>query len=342
MISNGPRRCPACSCRPTRCGRRASSRTAPTSVGVLGALNRVYLNIGLFSEEWLLHFRPLVGGKRITPIEIADADKNSSYWQATTRSDARHGAVLPQDRAAGPPHGHAGRQGPPARPTRPSSTAARSCSPKTARAAIRASSRPICACTGQPCTSGQIVENTETEYFRWMRPEVDETRLPRPTTSCRPIAASRSPEIGINACSPLGTNAIRNNIWDNFSSETYKTLPAVGEITVLQSDRRHAVALRRCPAADAAMCGRHRCVSVWSTAPFLQNNSVGPFNPDPVGRRAGCTPSTNRSSRCCGRNGAKGRRSSATGSPGRATSSARRHAAISRCRPATCRGELIP
>jgi hypothetical protein len=33
------------------------------SVGVLGALNRVYVNIGLFSEEWLLHFRLLVGGK---------------------------------------------------------------------------------------------------------------------------------------------------------------------------------------------------------------------------------------------------------------------------------------
>src|SRR5262249_36749522 len=30
------------------------------SVGALGALNRVYINIGLFSEEWLLHFRPLV------------------------------------------------------------------------------------------------------------------------------------------------------------------------------------------------------------------------------------------------------------------------------------------
>ena len=35
-----------------------------------------------------------------------------------------------------------------------------------------------------------------------------------------------------NACSPLGTNAIRGNIWDNFSSETYKTLPSVGKVTV--------------------------------------------------------------------------------------------------------------
>ena len=53
------------------------------SVGALGALNRVYLNIGLFSEEWLLHFNPVVGGKPITPIPIAIAEKNSSYWQAT-------------------------------------------------------------------------------------------------------------------------------------------------------------------------------------------------------------------------------------------------------------------
>jgi hypothetical protein len=53
------------------------------SVGALGALNRVFLNIGLFSEEWLLHFKPLIGGKQITPIEIRVARKNSTYWDAT-------------------------------------------------------------------------------------------------------------------------------------------------------------------------------------------------------------------------------------------------------------------
>jgi len=42
-----------------------------------------------------------------------------------------------------------------------------------------------------------------------------------------------------NACSPLATNAIRGNIWDNFLSSTYnflsstyKDLPSVGAITV--------------------------------------------------------------------------------------------------------------
>jgi hypothetical protein len=53
------------------------------SVGALGALNRVYLNIGLFSEEWLLHFNALAGGTPISPIEITVARKNSAYWLAT-------------------------------------------------------------------------------------------------------------------------------------------------------------------------------------------------------------------------------------------------------------------
>ena len=34
------------------------------SVGALGALNRVYINIGVYSEEWLRHFKALIGGQR--------------------------------------------------------------------------------------------------------------------------------------------------------------------------------------------------------------------------------------------------------------------------------------
>src|SRR5262249_2595435 len=35
------------------------------------------------SEEWLLHFRPFIGGRKISPIKISDAEKQSVYWQAT-------------------------------------------------------------------------------------------------------------------------------------------------------------------------------------------------------------------------------------------------------------------
>ena len=68
------------------------------SVGALGALNRVYLNIGLFSEEWLLHFNPLVGGKH----DHADRDRRRAeelgLLAGDRSADAGHGAVLPARR----------------------------------------------------------------------------------------------------------------------------------------------------------------------------------------------------------------------------------------------------
>ena len=60
------------------------------SVGAMGALNRVYLNIGTFSEEWLLHFNPLVGGKPITPIEISVARQELGVFQGDRSADVRH------------------------------------------------------------------------------------------------------------------------------------------------------------------------------------------------------------------------------------------------------------
>ena len=60
-------------------------------MGALGALNRVYLNIGTFSEEWLLHFNPLVGGKTITPIEIKVAREEFFLLRSDRKPDARHG-----------------------------------------------------------------------------------------------------------------------------------------------------------------------------------------------------------------------------------------------------------
>src|SRR5262249_47163153 len=53
------------------------------SVGVMGALNRVYVNIGLYSEDWFTHFNPVLGGKPITPFLIKNAEENSAYWRAT-------------------------------------------------------------------------------------------------------------------------------------------------------------------------------------------------------------------------------------------------------------------
>ena len=56
-------------------------------------------------------------------------------------------------------------------------------------------------------------------------------------------------------------------------------------------------------------------ISVWSTAPFLLNNSVGPFNADPSVDGRMRVVRRGRSSRCCGRKSATRTRSWATRFP---------------------------
>ena len=80
------------------------------SVGALGSLNRVYVNIGLFSEEWLTHFNALVGGKPISPIQISVAREHSSYWHATESQTPASRPVLPGDGEAGLSQECAGRR----------------------------------------------------------------------------------------------------------------------------------------------------------------------------------------------------------------------------------------
>ena len=131
---------------------------------------------------------------------------------------------------------------------------------------------------GEPCKAGQIIENTA-EYFEWMRNEVKKPDFLTDNFLSTDRRVSIQ-EIGINACSPLATNAIRGDIWDNFSSETYKELPATGQITLynpvdgtpFQYDMRGGGRGYVRPAS---------LTSLWSSAPFLQNNSVGPFNWNP-------------------------------------------------------------
>src|SRR5690606_31842237 len=43
---------------------------------------RVYINIGTFHEEWVKHFKPLIGGDQ-EPMDVAYARENSVYWRNT-------------------------------------------------------------------------------------------------------------------------------------------------------------------------------------------------------------------------------------------------------------------
>jgi hypothetical protein len=81
-----------------------------------------------------------------------------------------------------------------------------------------------------------------------------------------------------NACSPLARNALAGNIWDNFSSQSYKDLPSVGDIIVQDpftgEDRKFTM-----PAGGRGYTRPPSLISLWTTAPFLLNNAVGPFDP---------------------------------------------------------------
>ncbi len=258
------------------------------SVGVMGALNRVYINIGVFSEEWLLHFNALVGGKEITPITIANARKNSSYFEATenqTMDMARFFLKTTDPHYLKDAPGGAGYlSADQAQLTRGKTVFAERC------ARCHSSKLPPQAqgldethgCNGKDYLTcwNKYWEWTKTEEFKQKMREIvlaeDFLKDNYLSTELRvPVTLLQT-----NACSPLATNAIGGNIWDNFSSQSYKDLPSVGSITwydpVTGEPRQYAM-----PAGGRGYTRPPSLVSLWSTAPFLLNNTVGEFQSSP-------------------------------------------------------------
>jgi hypothetical protein len=259
------------------------------SVGLLGALNRVHLNIGLFSEEWLLHFNPVVGGKAITPIPIATAQKNSGYWQATEAGtpntalfflkaarpdrlkDAPGGDSYLGDGAATLDHGKQVF----------ADTCARCHSSKAPTPPADLALNPEkCAGAGYlDCFKHYWTWTQTDDYKAQMRTIVRAADFLTDnylSTEARiPVTLLRT-----NVCSPLATNALADNIWDNFSSQTYKQLPSVGTAT-LSDPFTGAPMPYAMPAGGRGYTRVPSLISLWSTAPFLLNNSVGPFSSDP-------------------------------------------------------------
>src|SRR4029453_15582640 len=211
------------------------------SVGALGALNRVFLNIGLFSEEWLTHFNALIGGKRTSPIEIAVARKNSTYWEATeaqTPDMARFflKTATPhklQDADEGKGASYVTTdQAKLARGQVVFGERCARCHSSKAPAPPPEIGIATCAGSGYLDCWNRYWNWTKTDAFKEQMREIvarddflDNNFL---STDLRvPVTLLET-----NACSPLATNGIGGNIWDNFPSQSYKALPSVGKITV--------------------------------------------------------------------------------------------------------------
>jgi hypothetical protein len=257
------------------------------SVGALGALNRVYINIGLFSEEWLLHFNAFIGGKPITPIEISVAEKNSSYWKATEAQTFLLAQFLLKagqpDRLKDAPGGAQYLTAAATVLDRGKEVFAERCArchssklPKPAQGVDPGG----CAGPHYLTCWNRYWEWTKTDDFKQKTREIvkapdflDNNYL---STDLRvPVTLLET-----NACSPLATNAIGGNIWDNFSSQSYKDLPSVGEITIY--DPFTGVPKQyKMPAGGRGYTRPPSLISLWSTGPYLLNNTVGKFDPSP-------------------------------------------------------------
>ena len=251
------------------------------SVGALGALNRVYINIGLFGKEWMLHFIPLLGGRTITPIPIATAEKNSTYWRATEEQSPNVAlfflAASDPDKLPATAHGF---------PTNAAlldrgkvvfaERCARCHSSKLPDRAFHDFFQPGCV--------GPKYLKCWNDYWQWTKSAEFKQQMIQMvkandfltdnalTTDVRVPATL----LETQSCSPLATNAIKNDIWDNFSSKAYKELEPVGKVTVQD------VYTGKMSEINLAGGGRGytrppSLVSIWSTAPFLVNNSLGPF-----------------------------------------------------------------
>ena len=255
------------------------------SVGGLGALNRVYVNIGLFSEEWLQHFIPLVGGKELSPFPIAAADKNSAYWNATKAQTPDLAlfflATGKPDYLKNAPGGEQFLSKDVKTLERGKVVFAENC------ARCHSSKLPPKAFSFFPnggC-AGPGYLSCWNNYWAW-------TKTPEFKKEAKKIVLAKdflddnflSTELRVpvtlletNACSPLATNALKNDIWDNFSSQSYKDLPSVGKVIVhdpLTGEPKEYVM----PAGGRGYTRPAPLVSIWSTAPFLQNNRLGKFN----------------------------------------------------------------
>ncbi|WP_150048432.1 MULTISPECIES: hypothetical protein [Methylomonas] len=253
------------------------------SVGALGALNRVFVNIGLFSEEWTEHFRPLVGGKKISPFPIATARKNSSYWLATEAQTPDLAlfflATAQPDYLSKAPGGDKFLKASEDTMKRGKDVFAETC------ARCHSSKLPEKAYSFFPngCVGSDYLGCWD-KYWKWTKTDEFKTEM-------KAIVAKEdflkdnflSTELRVpvsllqtNACSPLATNGLANNIWDNFTSQSYKDLPSVGKYTV-----HHPITGApydyTLPGGGRGFTRPASLISVWSTAPYLLNNSLGKF-----------------------------------------------------------------
>ena len=239
------------------------------SVGVAGASLRVYVNIGMCSDYTLTLLDPVSGQARPQqPFDMDTARATCADWRATeARMEAAEaflktiGPMRLADAPGGARH-------------------------LTTDADLLRRGKLAFADHCARCHSSkrppQDVASDPSRLAEWYRASVqapdflDENFL---SDDARyPVT-----EIGTNVARAIGTNAARGHLWEQFSSETYKSLKAVGKVPRLYNPRKPEKPIDDFEIGPGGG-GYYRTpslVAVWATAPYLHNNMLGTFVPDP-------------------------------------------------------------
>jgi hypothetical protein len=236
------------------------------NIGIVGALSRVYVNIGEYHDEWLRNHNVLVGGKAQTPFQVRRAQAKSIYWRATEdRVDNLAAFFI---KAAKPMY----LKDAPGGPAYLTSDTTVLREGKLAFAEQCAS----CHSSKQPPAGVDPLSKAGQEWLSRavLEPDFAEGNF---FSDDRRYPVSK---IQTNACRALATNSMRGHIWDNFSSETYKSSPPSGPIQVYNPFEKTTRTFQ----PQGGGPGYYRTptlVSIWATAPFFHNNELGIYNHDP-------------------------------------------------------------
>ena len=208
-----------------------------------------------------------MGRARQKPFDIDYARTNCADWRAT---EARMGnaeaflktlqADVPEGRARRSRHDHADAA---------TCNEARSRSPTSARSATPASSRRRRSPPTSPKPTRGTASPCSRPIFSSSNFLSDDRRYP-------------VSQLGTNIARAAATNATADNVWGQFSSATYKKLPAIGRIQNLYNPRDPEKPIEfELGGGGRGYYRTPTLISMWATAPYLHNNALGTYIKDP-------------------------------------------------------------
>jgi hypothetical protein len=231
--------------------------------------------LGMFSEEWLMHFTPLVGGTPQVPVDMKVGRENSAYWQVTEEMTPDVVRFLlrmqgPQSPATAGDRTAVGRG---------KTVFAERC------AACHSSKLPAPPSDADPGNCSGDYPECWDRYWSWTKsPEYRQqmTKIAQADDFLTDNSLSTElrvplPAVGANACLALSGSGATGQMWEQYTSKTYRSLASAGTITwyhpVTGAERQ-----LKLPGGGRGYLRPPSLASLWSAAPFLANNSVGRFD----------------------------------------------------------------